>query len=205
MSIFGPLISVTKVENTVRDNLSSWLPTYLDEAARQDALAAIAHPKSVEVVRDRVTRWDEQAMPAVVIEVAGTLRVQRLGSQYRVVYGCTIGAIVGGQTRENTRQLAGVYGVAIAAALTQHGDLQGFADGCEWTDLDYSYIDESRSRTIMAAIVSLDVAVNQVLDVALGPSGPPPAPGVEIPGVPDYGDAATVDTQIKLTKIGDAL
>lgn len=200
MSIFGPIITDTQVENRVRDQLRLWLPSYLDETARQDSFASVAHPLSYETIRDRVTKWTEQALPAVIIEIGGTVATRRIGSEYRVVYACNVAAVIGGQTRANTRQLAGIYGAAIAAALVQHGDLDGFAGGVEWTDTAYDSISEDRSRTIMAVVVSLDVAVNAVLDVAMGPAGPPPPEGdPDIPGLPDYGHAATVDAAVTIT------
>jgi hypothetical protein len=204
-TIFGPIVTVTKVETRVRDQLAGWLPTYLRNVAEQDVAGGtydVAKPRSYEIVRDRVTKWAEQALPAVVVEISGTLATRRIGSIYRATYGCTIGAVVAGQTRENTRTIAGIYGAAIAAALVQHGDLDGFADGIEWTDTRYDYIDEDRSRTIMAAVVSLDVSVNNVLDVAMGPSGPAPDPEDD-PITGNYGTVQTEDTALALTPIGD--
>lgn len=206
MSTYGPLITDTRVENRVRDQLAGWLPSYLVEVARQDGFGAIALPKSIETIRDRVTKWTEQALPAIIVQVAGTIGVARKGSGYRVAYGATIGAVVAGQSRQNTRDIAGIYALAITAALCQHGDLDGFADGCDWTATDYDYIDEDRSRTIMAAVVSLDIAVNQVLDVYAGPSGPAPLPtDPPIPGLPDYGHVATTVVEEVLVPLDQPL
>lgn len=203
MSIYGNLVTDNKVEAAVLATLQGWLPSYLVEVARQDAAGSVAMPKSWETIRDSVTKWNEQAMPAIVVQVGGTLRTTRQGSKYRVVYGASIGAIIGGQTRQQTRRIAGVYSMAIAAALTQHGDLAGFADGCEWTDTVYDLITEERSRTLMAAIVSVDVSVNAVLDVAQGPTGPAPDPGdPTVPGLPDWGEADDVETAVTILSIG---
>jgi hypothetical protein len=111
--------------------------------------------------------------------------------------------VVGGQTRENTRQLAGIYGIAVVAALTQKAG--EWSDGIDWTDTDYDVIDEDRSRTLMAAVVSLDVSVLNVLDVSAGPFGAAPPAGTIIPGLPDYGLADEVDTDVIVVPIGDAL
>lgn len=193
MSIFGDLKGDNLVEQALKAALVGWLPTYLTEVARQEAAGDVAMPASYQTVRESVSRWNEQAMPAIVIEVGGTISVSRKGSKYRAVYGCNVAAVVGGPTRDATRRIAGVYALAISAALTQHGDLAGFADGCEWTDTDYSLIDEARSRTLIAAVVSFDVAVNDVLDVSAGPAGPPPATDdPPIPGLPDYGQVEDV-------------
>lgn len=203
MSIYGQLITDNEVERQVLATLSGWLPSYLLEVNRQDGvLAEVATPRSYELIRDSVTKWPEQALPAIVVHVGGTLATSRKGSKYRVVYSCQVAAVVAGQTRANTRTLAGVYGTAIAASLTQHGDLAGFADGCEWADTDYDLIAEQRSRTLMAVVVSFDISVNGVLDVALGPSGPPPPEDDPTPGLPDYGEAIEVDTDVAITPIG---
>jgi hypothetical protein len=203
VSIYGTLITDTAVELAVIEQLQAWLPSYLVEAAVQDGLAEIALPRSYDTTRGAMTKWTEQALPAVVVQIGGTIGLSRKSGKYRAVYGCSVGAVVGGQTRANTRQLAGIYGLSIAAALCQQAG--AWTDGIEWTDLDYDLIDEDRSRTLMAAIISLDVAVNGVLDVHAGPAGPAPAPGSTTPGLPDYGDAATVDTSLTLVKIGDPL
>lgn len=200
MSIYGPLISDTQIEKQLLQQLASWLPSYIVEAARQDGLTEIALPRSYDTTRDAQTKWTEQAMPAIIVQIGGTVQLRRLGSMYRATWGATVGAVVGGQSRANTRQLAGIYALAIAACLTQQC---AWTAGLEWTDTDYSLIDEDRSRTLMAAIVSFDVSMDNVLDVALGPFGPPPDPGIFIPGLPDYGNAVTVDTQSTLTPIGD--
>lgn len=203
MSIYGRLITDNEVERQVLATLQGWLPSYLLETNRQDGeLAEVALPRSYEMIRDTVTKWPEQALPAIVVHIGGTLETTRKGSAYRVVYSCQVAAIVAGQTRANTRTLAGVYSLAIVAALTQHGDLDGFADGVEWADTDYDLIAEERSRTLMAAVVSLDVAVVGVLDVALGPAGPPPPADDPTPGLPDWGEAEEVDTQVAITPIG---
>jgi hypothetical protein len=210
VSIYGPLITETRVEQEVLACLAAWLPSYVTEVSRQDDdFGDVALPHSYETIRDAVTKWTEQQLPAIIVHVGGGLSATRKGNMYRVVYGCEVGAVVGGQSRANTRKLAGIYGLAIAAALAQHGNLSttgpedpGFADGVEWIDTTYDSIDENRSRTIMAAIVSLDVAVNAVIDVFAGPVVPPD-PGDIIPGLPDYGFTDTVDTQLVNVPIGD--
>jgi hypothetical protein len=217
VSIYGQLITDTRVEQEVLACLSAWLPSYLQEVARQDGDEGnVALPKSYETIRDSPTKWTEQQLPAIVVHVGGTMSTSRRGGYYRVVYGCEVAAVVAGQSRVNTRKIASIYSLAIAAALVQHGGLSpsvetvsgdpipGFADGVEWQDTQYDSIDEDRSRTIMAAIVSLDIAVNAVIDVFSGPVLPPDPPDV-IPGLPDYGPAQEVDTAIVNVPIGAPL
>lgn len=193
MSIYGTLKTDNALEAQVVATLQGWLPSYITEVARQEGGGAVALPVSFQTVRDPVTRWTEQAMPAIVVQIGGTIAVQRKGASYRAIYGANVGAIIAGPTREDTRRIAGVYALAITAALTQHGDIGGYCDGCEWTDTDYTLIGDAQSRTLMAALVSFDIAVNNVLDVTLGPIGPTPDPtDPPVPGLPNYGDAATV-------------
>lgn len=203
---FGPIVTDNMVEAAVKRSLMGWLPTYIPLVAARDGGGDVTLPRSYQMVRDLVTKWPEQAMPAVVCEIGGTISVTRKGSKYRAVFGASIGAIVAGPTRDDTRRIASVYATAIALALTQHGDLDGFADGIEWTDTQYDDIDESRSRTLMAAIVSLDVAVNDILDVTGGPSGPTPEPeDPPIEDLPSYGAVDDVDTTLVITPIGEDL
>lgn len=199
MSIFGEIKGDNSVEQAVLASLRGWLPTYLIEVALQEGGGSggvpdhpASPPLSYQSVRDRPQRWTEQAMPAIVVQVGGTIAVTRKASKYRVVYGVQVAAIVAGPTREDTRRIASTYSAALASALTQHGDLGGFADGCEWTDTDYSTISDERTRTLMAAVVSFDVAVNDVLDVNAGPDGPPPPPDETVPGLPNYGETEHV-------------
>lgn len=178
MSIFGEIITDTLVENRVRDMLIAWLPDYIPEAARQDGGGAVTLPKSFEVSRSGVNRWEEQALPAIIVQLGGTLRIEQRNGKYRVTYGAAVGAVVAGPTRSDTRRIAGVYSAAITLALTQHGDLklpggEPLADGVIWEDTDYDLISNLRSRTLMAAIVSLSITVPDVLDPRQGPAGDP--------------------------------
>lgn len=204
--IFGPIVTDTRVENEVLTVIRGWLPSYLDDAARQDGFGEIARPRSYETIRDAPTKWNEQALPAIVCQVGGTVTVTRRGQFYTAVYGLVVGAVVGGQSRANTRQLAGIYSAALATLLAQHGDLDGFADGILWQDTDYDLIEEERTRTLMAALVTFDVTVNQVLDVFAGPSGATPDPDDDpIPGLPPYGEAATAETDVLIVPITEPL
>lgn len=201
MTIYGALISDTAVENAVLAQLQSWLPSYLVEAAQQDGLSEIALPKSWETTRSGTNRWTEQGMPAVIVQIGGTIAVTRKGPKYRAVYGATVGCVVAGQSRPNTRKLAGIYAIAVAACMTQQaGD---WSDGIDWTDTDYDLIDDDQSRTLMAAIVSFDVAVLGVLDVSAGPVGDPPDAPDTTPGTPDYGNVDEVIVEPEIIPIGE--
>lgn len=199
-SIYGQIVTDNTVEAQVLRSLQGWLPSYLPEVATQDHAGDVALPVSWQVVRDTPTKWNEQAMPAIVVQVGGTLSTQRRGSKYRAVYGCQVAAIIAGPTRERTREIAGVYSMAITLALCQHGDLDGLSDGVGWADTDYDLIDEARARTLLAAIVSFDIGVPNLFDVSAGPAGPTPEPDdPPVPGTPDYGLADEVDITVTAT------
>lgn len=204
MTIFGPIITDTRVENAVRRSLMGWLPVYIPAVtAADDDTSPVVLPKSFGVSRSGVDRWPEQALPAVVVQVSGTLDVTLHAGGYRAVYGCGVGAVVGSNTFDNTRRIAGIYSMAIVLALTQHGELDGLASGVGWHGTDYDLISNDQSRTLMAAVVSLSVAVDSVADPRQGPTGDTPAVPEDYP--PDWGVVETVIVDERIVPVDETL
>jgi hypothetical protein len=197
VSGFGTLKNDTALEESVIGHLTNWLPTYLPEVARQDGSATIVLPKSFEIARESMRRWNEQALPAIVVQVGGTLTTERHGPKYRVRYACHVAAIVSGQSRQNTRWLCGIYTAAIVGALVQNANIGGAAEGCEWVDTSYDLIGEERSRSIMAGIVAFDIAVGSVVDVSQGPDMPLPTDPTSPVTLTDWGQTVTIEIDLE--------
>jgi hypothetical protein len=178
MTLFGPLVHGGVVENAVKDALVDWLPTYLREVERQHdrAQGSLPSPRSYQLVSeaDDPTRWPEDQIPAIVIMCPGFAEepYHEGTGFYRARYGVSVAAMVSANTQGATRQLARLYGTALAAALLQHPSLDGFASGLRWVDESYDDIPSETSRSLACVIEGFTVDVDRVISTNAGPVAP---------------------------------
>ena len=178
MTLFGALTHGGQVEVAVRDTLQLWIGTYLREIERQHdrEQLALPAPRSYQVVSesDDPARWPEDQLPAIVILSPGFAEEPRHGGDgsYDARYAVSVAAMVSANTQGATRQLARLYGIAIAAVLVQHSSLGSFATGVKWIDESYDDIPNDSSRSLTCVIEAFAVDVPAVLSSNAGPSAP---------------------------------
>jgi len=178
MTLFGPLVHSGKVEKAVQDTLETWMPTYLREVERQHDKdqGVLPAPRSYRLVSETndPVRWPEDQLPSVVIMCPGFAEepVHHGSGLYRVRYGVSVAAMVSARDQGATRQLARLYGIAVAAILLQKSSLDDFAAGVKWIDEAFDDIPSETQRSLAVAVESFTVDVEGVVDSSQGPLTP---------------------------------
>lgn len=173
MSLIGPVVTGGDVANAVKTTVQKWQADYLAEVAEQHG----RQRGDLELFRSWVTaidleRWNEDQTPTCAIVAPATVTApERHSGRYTVAWGVGIGAVVSGQDRDNTYELAGLYIAALRALLIQQRSLGGFAQDGEWAGERYDELSADASRTIMAGIAQFNVYVEACSNVQ-GPSEP---------------------------------
>lgn len=175
MTLFGPLVHSGKVEQAVQSTLQAWIPTYLREIERQHDKdqGSLPSPRSYRLVSESAdpVRWPEDQLPSIIILCPGFAQEpDHQGSgAYRARYAVSVAAMVSARDQGATRQLARLYGIAIAAVLLQKPSLNDFASGVQWVDESYDDIPNDQQRSLACAIEGFTVDVDRVLDTTQGP------------------------------------
>lgn len=188
-NVFGPIVTGRQVRLAMHAHLKLWIPTYLAEVARLEAL----DPATLPVFRSWVSaldlpdgRYEEHQMPSCVVVAPGlTTEPQRQGGAFITTWAVSVGCVVSGQDRENTFELAEVYAAAVRSAVIQNSSLGGFATATDWLGERYDDIPNDMLRTLAAGSVQFAVEVQS----AILPSGGPDEPLVN--PIPDPGPRAT--------------
>lgn len=186
MSVYKTIVTGPQVEQAVVDTLKLWLPSYVWEVARQigRSPASVQQPRSWNVFSD-LDKWPEDQVPAIVAICPGLSEAPgKSAATYRATWAVAVGAVVSGRNREESRELAGLYGAAIRAVMVQHPSLGGFAAATNWADENYDDLDTNRSRTQGIARVVFEVEVEDVTTERAGPAEPPPLPTTVNPDDP---------------------
>lgn len=200
MSVFGGLVHGGIVEQAVGDTLKLWFPTYLREVERQhdrDQLALPA-PRSYQLVSesDDPTRWLEDQLPSIIVMCPGFAEQPRHAGSgaYDARYSVSVAAIVSANTQGATRQLARLYGAAIAAILVQKPSLGGVANGLQWADESYDDIPADSARSLACVIEGFIVDMPAVLDSQAGPLVPDEEANEE---GPEWPQVQTTDVELQ--------
>lgn len=173
---FGAFVTGADVRAAVTAHLRMWTPTYIAEVARQHGWEGAALPPFRAYVTSAadVESWPEDQLPTCVVIVPGTLAEPvRHGTVYRVRWAVGIGVVASGRDRDESHDLATLYGAAVRNACLQQPSLGGFAVGVTWSDERYDELDDAEgSRTIAAGRIIIGVDVDDAVDTAAGPTSP---------------------------------
>lgn len=187
--MFGPIVSGRTVRLAMQSHLKLWFPTYLAAVARSEG----KDPSTYPVFRSWVSsldlpdgKYEEHQMPSCVIVTPGLLEEpERLSGKLKTVWAVSVGAVVSGQDRDNTFELAEMYAAAVRTAVMQHTSLGGTVEGVDWIGERFDDIPNDMLRTLAAGSVHFAVEVYPTLELGAGPDEPLVDP------IPDPGVAAT--------------
>lgn len=180
MSIFGPIIDASRVEDAVLSLLQVWLPTYLSEVERQAGMTAgqLARPRSWQAVND-VDNWPENQLPAVFVVPTGTTgEPERLGDgTYSTWWAFGVVAVTPANDEVHARRNAQLYTAAIRALLLHRQSLGGLGTATVWTGERFDAGSLSgRNRTLGVGSSEYRVNVMNVVQTGKGPIAPDPKP-----------------------------
>lgn len=202
MTLFSPIIHGGVVESAVSSTLQLWFPTYLREIERQHdrEQLALPAPRSYQLVSetDDPARWPEDQLPAIIVLCPGFAEAPRHSGTgvYDARYTVSVAALVSANTQSATRQLARLYGAAVAAIIVQNSSLGSFASGVSWIDESYDNIPSESARSLACVIESFTVDVSAVLTSSAGPGVVDPDENDVSPEWPDVISAhVTVDQE----------
>lgn len=204
MATFGPLVRRDHVTNAVISTARRWMPTHLGYVERQIASErglAVADMKGalpdiaswVKRPGPELDNWPEDKLPCFQCVTAGWAEAPYVDEDdlyvTRWAVGCGIITSVAGVDRSQADDVAGYYGAALLDTLLKHPNLEGFAEGLQVVDQDFTDGPAELERTLAVARV---VTVVTVPDAAVSTPFPYPDPQPD-PRDP-YPDAPTVAT-----------
>jgi hypothetical protein len=175
-NIFGPSVGRGHVRKWIYEGLRLYMPDYLREAERSQGypVGQAQLPRSYPVAPD-LRKMPEAAIPAIVIGLPGIAADPDRGARgvYSATWLMALTALVHGANMEDTEALADVYGLALSLLMVkQAGDFTsppGYAgpdldvQGVTWLDVSYDDLPWSRSRTLVAATLTVRVDIRGVL------------------------------------------
>ena len=180
MSIFGPIIPASALEDAMLSLLQKWLPTYIAATERQNGLTAgqLPLPRSWNVVNDP-DNWPENQLPSVLIVSSGSDgEPERQGDgMYSMWWSLGIAVMAAANDERHARRNAQFYTAAVYALLTDRGSLDGFAAATElsWVRFDAGAM-TGRNRTLGVGSSQWRVKVENVVQANQGPVAPDPKP-----------------------------
>lgn len=203
MNVFGRLVSRPQVEREVQRVLRRWERDYLaavGDQVRGDA-AALPPVRTWRRVSRFPTEPPDDQLPFVAIVSTGTTDPPaRDADTYSTRIAVAVGVLVsagGTNAEENARDLAGDYGLALAAALVHKGVTSDLISDVIWraeTADDGPRGDDTLATSIHAFWIDID----SVLDLYGGPIEPRPTPTAPLP---DLGEVAEIDLTLDTENI----
>lgn len=176
-NLFGPSVGRGHVRKWMLEGLRLYLPDYLREAERSQGypVGQAILPRSYPVAPD-LRKMPEQAIPAVVVQIPGlgSAGAKRgAGGVFTAEWVLGLSALVHGKNAEDTEALADVYGLALRLlAVKQAGDFIGapgyagpplHVEGVTYADEGYDDLPWARSRTLVAATITVRVDIRGVV------------------------------------------
>jgi hypothetical protein len=177
VDVFGQIISTENVEDAYVSLIELWIDTYLSEVERQNDLTVptLARPASYQADFDP-DNWVLAQLPGVVVVCPGTDGdLERQGNQqYGGWFRVGVAVIVSEQTEPMARTSAQRYQAAINALVTQHPDLQGFAQQTVLVSFDVELQAPQETRYVALATTTFKTWVDGIVTASSGPLLPDP-------------------------------
>jgi hypothetical protein len=180
--IYGPLVSRGDVEAAVIKTLRRWMVAYIAAVERWQGLPARAisvPPGSESYAGDLdYEAWEASGSPTIIVVAQPFDAPLRTGpGEYNQTFDIQVAAVVSVTgDGEATRVLADQYGIALAALLTQQGDLGHVAQSTMLVGSPRSEYLNPDVRDSMRAVVGIHSLVCAIVDESTGPRVPPSDP-----------------------------
>lgn len=207
-NLFGPVLTLGRVERSVMAHVRLWVPTYLPEVERSEGVRAdgvtplepgsLPLPKSYRPA-DRLDKWPADQLPALIF---GSPGLGDDGPRRRgdgAISGgwvFSLTAVASGRDDETTRWLCGIYTATLRLLFAQQPLIAGLdVESCAYEDEAYDGLPFSRSGSLMAGTVTFTLGLGGLASSAHGPAEPLADP------LPDPGPWPTVqDTSLTVEK-----
>lgn len=194
----GAFVYPGQIERAALATLQKWMRTHLGLLERQFGYELESLPDPVgwgrKVSVDLGPRPHETT-PAVLVAAGPTTNVQRDGDgSYDASWQLQVGVFVASADEEDTRDMAGLYAVAISTCLVQHPWEQR-AVSCRWTgNTPNPGADTDHDPTVAGMSVFFDIYTDGVLSTDAGPTTPEPLPDPPDGTRPTYPEPPTAET-----------
>lgn len=202
MTLYGPIVTDTQIEDLLLATLRQWLSSYLGEVERNTGRdqGAIPVPVSWGIPQERFEKWPEQLTPHVAV-VAGTtenLRPEGDGL-YTVEYPIEVTVVVMANGPSAVESLSKAYIAAVEKVLLD----QPVGDPVEdIIPLGHSPEDlGDTDRSMLAMTARFTVIATNVMQRRVGPLEPED-PDPREPS-PDWPEVATVGVSTEALPLSD--
>lgn len=200
MSVYGPMVPVTVVEDLVTDTLQTWLPSYLGEigAVIGKARTDLPNIRSWGIPQGDLEKRPEQQLPALNVISSGTAADPEVDGDglYSVAWNMDVAVIVSANTAEATNRVVKAYATAIAACVLQQ-PLGEPVIGIDWQGDSYDDLTGDSDRTMLGVTVRFVIYAQDVLQRDVGPTAPEaPDPRDESPDLPTVDSVELVETRL---------
>lgn len=174
-SMIDRIVPAFVVEDAVIATIKEWIEVYLREIEMQWGVTEnLPVPRSYNVGAE-FDKWAEDQLPAVILISPGTSDRPSADGEggFNAPFRVSICIFATGNTRENTRRNAHLYGGAVRAMLLQKRSLGGISDGATWEGEDYDQGPTEKGRTIGSVVVDFVFNIPGVVYRTGGPPTPP--------------------------------
>ena len=189
-SIYGTIVGRDGLENQILRTLRVWMVPYVADVERQQGLPpkSTPIPPTPESFTGGVDfeTWEQDLSPQIITVVNPYGEVERFdGGAYGSWFEVQVAAGVYAQSQDDARILAGIYGTALQALLTEQGDfgLRATTDGWRGYAERTRMIEAARvewmnpdTRAQILTIVSVHTYLSGIADDFAGPAIPPVDP-----------------------------
>lgn len=180
MSIHGHVVVGHEIRDAVKDTIEKWIETYLAEIERREGMDPRSLPLPADYVtvrNDRLDKWPESQLPAVIIMSPGTSRrPSRKGDVVSAVFAVNVAVIVSSSDQEETLITAERYAAALLLLFTEQASLGGFAQTTLWGGQRWDSLPPEDGRTLASTINVFEVVVGTAVELHGGPGEPPEDP-----------------------------
>ncbi len=187
-SKFGFSVSRKQVLDDIEETIKTWMKEYLAEAERQAGLDPRTLPEIKTFTQvNEFRNWAQDETPVCVLVSPGLSdKPKKKGDGwYMASFDVGVAIIVQANNRENTNNLADIYGPILRQLILQQAGYGGLISGIDFEDERYNDVPETEDRAQASVQVIFSVEVPGMVNDKLGvtePSDDPYGDGLEDPG-----------------------
>jgi hypothetical protein len=179
--IVGPMIGPWNVEQATVATLELWMPYYLVAVERWNSiqLGSLPRPPAPESFHggDDFDGWQQALLPSLIVVTGPAGDTERAAAgDYGQMFETQVAAVIIGDTEDDGRRIASLYGTAAAAAISQHGSLGQQVDKTRMTLSPKVQFPNADERRIARAVMTFEMWVGVILTEQGGPKVPPGDP-----------------------------